>query len=237
MDVNVNDNENIEDLLISGLRIIQKRDGFRFGTDSVLLWKFAEAKASEEVLDIGTGSGIIPILMSSTCPGAHYTGIEVVPEVAERAARSVRLNDLESVIKIENEDVKAVCSRYNCRSFDVITVNPPYKAANTGLPNSDETEYIARHEVLCSLEDIIKAAGRLLKQGGRFYMVNRPERLCDALELMRKYRLEPRVLTMVQPKKDRAPVMFLVKGVCCGGKNLSVTEPIILEESEAGRNY
>lgn len=223
------DGEKIDDLLIGGLKIIQKKDNFRYGTDAVLLSRFAEINDNDFVLDVGTGSGILPILLSNANDSAKFVGIDVQDEMTEVAGRSAALNGLSERISFKTLNVKDVLDYYPKRTFDAVVTNPPYKRLNSGIPNGDYARFIARNEVLCTLEDIIKNSSAVLKNYGRFYMVQRPDRLCDALSLMRKYSIEPKVLTMVYSDTEKPPVMFLVKGILGAGSELKVTAPIIIK--------
>lgn len=221
--------EQIDDLQINGLKIIQKDDNFRYGTDAVLLSKFAEISENDYVLDIGTGSGIIPILLSTVNDTAKFVGIDVQEDMVEMAGRSAKLNNLQDRISFEALNVCDLLTKFPKRTFDKIVTNPPYKRKASGPVNGDYQHYIARNEVLCTLEDIIEKAGAALKIGGSFYMVQRPDRLSDSIELMRKYKLEPRVLTMVHSDFKKPPVMFLIKGVLGAGKELKITSPILVK--------
>ncbi len=227
-DVKLCPGEQIDELFIGGLKIIQRSDNFRYGTDAVLLSDFAEVFDGERVLDIGTGGGIIPILLSEKSKTAEFVGIDVQEKMIETAGRSARLNGLTDRLKFETVDVKELSGVYPKRSFDAVITNPPYKRMNSGPVNAEYELYIARNEVLCTLEDIVKNASAVLKNYGRFYMVQRPDRLTDSLELMRKYSIEPKVLTMVHSDFEKAPVMFLVKGVLGGGRELTVTKPVLI---------
>ena len=169
--------ERLDDLQRNGYRIIQDPDKFCFGMDAVLLSGFASAPDGGRVLDLGTGTGIIPILMAAKTGAKELVGLEIQPESAEMANRSVILNDLEEKVKIVEGDIKEAGELFEAASFDVVTSNPPYMIGGHGLQNPDGPKAIARHEVLCDLEDVVKAAARCLKPGGKFYMVHRPFRL------------------------------------------------------------
>ncbi len=190
--------ERLDDLQISGLRIIQNTQGFCFGTDAVLLANFASARKNEKVLDLCTGSGIIPLLMSAKTKAAHFTGIEIQPDVACMARRSVALNNLNERIKIDTGDIKQAARLYGSAAFDVVTVNPPYLDA--GEESVREGVACARHETACALDDVLRAAAGVLRHGGRLYMVHRPHRLADVIAGMRGHRLEPKKLRLVQPR-------------------------------------
>lgn len=186
------ENERIDDLQRNHYKIIQDSDRFCFGMDAVLLSGFARAKEGDRVLDLGTGTGIIPILMEAKTCAAHLSGLEIQPDSADMARRSVKLNGLEEKIEIVTGDIKEAVSLFGPASFDVVTCNPPYMTEHHGLTNPGVPKAIARHELLCTLEDVISQAGRLLKPGGNLYMVHRPFRLADIFVLLRQYKIEPK---------------------------------------------
>ena len=181
---NLKPGERLDDLQIKGYEIIQSPGRFCFGMDAVLLSAFAKVKAGECVLDLGTGTGILPILLAAKTKGKHFTGLEIQEESADMACRSVRHNRLEEQIDIVTGDIKEASQIFGKGSMDVITTNPPYMIGGHGMANPESAKAIARHEVLCTLEDIIRESARILKAGGRFYMVHRPERLVDIMAYM-----------------------------------------------------
>ena len=199
IEVPLKENERIDDLQRNHYRIIQDPDRFCFGMDAVLLSGFARAKEGDRVLDLGTGTGIIPILMEAKTGASHFTGLEIQHDSADMAARSVRLNGLEKKIKIVTGDIREAESLFGAASFDVVTCNPPYMTEHHGLTNPEAPKAIARHELLCTLEDVIRQSSRLLKPGGNLFMVHRPFRLADILVLLRQYRLEPKRMKLVYP--------------------------------------
>ena len=208
------ENERIDDLEYKNLKIIQNKEGFCFGIDSVLLSDFAKnIKNGAKVLDLGTGTGIIPILLCGKTNLKEVIGVEIQKEVAEMANRSIKLNNLEERFKIVNEDMKNLMKIYGKQTFDVIVTNPPYKKKDTGIINESEKKIISRHEITATLEDFIKVTKDLLKDKGEFYMVHRPERLVDILNIMRKYKIEPKILRFVYSKQDKEPNLILIKGV------------------------
>ena len=208
------ENERIDDLEYKGLKIIQNKDGFCFGMDSVLLSDFAKnMKKEAKVLDLGTGTGIIPILLCGKTNLKEVIGVEVQEEVAQMASRSIKLNNLENRFKIINENIINLTNIYKKQIFDVIVTNPPYKKKDTGIINENEKKILSRHEITATLEDFIKVSKDLLKDKGEFYMVHRPERLVDILNLMRTYRIEPKILRFVCPKQNKEPNLILIKGV------------------------
>lgn len=222
------EDERIDDLQRNGYHIIQKKNGFCFGMDAVLLSGFAVVKKGERAIDLGTGTGIIPILLEAKTDGDSFTGLEIQEEVADMAARSVRLNGLEDRVNIVCGDIKEAGRIFPKASFDVVTSNPPYMTDTHGLQNPDLQKAIARHEILCTLEDVIREAALLLRTGGRFYMVHRPRRLAEMITLLRQYKLEPKRLKMVHPFADKKANMVLIEAVRGGGVMLDVEAPVIV---------
>ena len=222
------ENERIDDLQRNHYKIIQDPERFCFGMDAVLLSGFARAKEGDRVLDLGTGTGIIPILMEAKTQAAHFTGLEIQHESADMAARSVSLNHLEGKIEIVTGDIKEAVSLFGAASFDVVTCNPPYMTEHHGLTNPEAPKAIARHELLCTLEDVISQAARLLKPGGNFYMVHRPFRLVDIITLLRTYGVEPKRMKMVYPFVDKEPNMVLIEANRGGRPRLSMEKPWIV---------
>lgn len=220
--------ERIDELQRNGYRIIQNPERFCFGMDAVLLSGFARAKKQERCLDLGCGNGIIPILMEAKTEGKHFTGLEIQPESADMARRSVALNGLQDRIDIVEGDIKDASKIFGASSFHVVTTNPPYMTAQHGLTNLYEAKTIARHEVLCNLEDIIRESARLLMSGGRFYMVHRPFRLAEIISLMVQYRMEPKRMRLVYPYVDREPNMVLIEGLRGGKSRMTVEKPLIV---------
>lgn len=221
-------NERIDDLQRNHYRIIQAPDRFCFGMDGVLLSGFAKAREGARVLDLGTGTGIIPILMEAKTRAAHLTGLEIQPESADMARRSVRLNHLEQKIEIVTGDIKEAVVLFGAASFDVVTSNPPYMTEHHGITNPEEPKAIARHELLCTLEDVISQGSRLLKPGGNFYLVHRPFRLADIMVLLRQYRLEPKRMQLVSPFADKEPNMVLIEANRGGRARMKVEKPLII---------
>lgn len=228
MTTNLMENERLDDLQRNGLKIIQKTDGFCFGMDAVLLSGFAQVKRGEHVLDLGTGTGIIPLLLSAKTEGEHFTALEIQEEIAKMAARSVSLNHLEEKIEVVNGDIKEAGKLFGAASFDVVTTNPPYMNDAHGLKNPTEVKAISRHEVLCTLEDVIREGSRVLKPGGRMYMVHRPHRLIEIITVMKQYKLEPKRMKMVHPFHDKEANMVLIEAVRGGGSWLRMEAPIIV---------
>ncbi len=229
---NLRDGERLDELQRNGYVIIQNPKKFCFGMDAVLLSGFAQVKEKECALDLGTGTGIIPILLEAKTKGKHFTGLEIQPESANMAKRSVELNHLESKIEIVTGDIKDASKRFGASSFDVITTNPPYMIGNHGLKNAEHAKTIARHEVLCTLEDILRESSRLLPPKGRFYMVHRPFRLAEIICLMTKYGMEPKRMKLVYPFADREPNMVLIEGLRGGKPRLTVEKPLIIYKED-----
>lgn len=228
MKPDLKENERLDCLQRNGYQIIQNPEKFCFGMDAVLLSGFAKAKKGEHVLDMGTGTGIIPILMEAKTEAAQLTGLEIQSESADMARRSVLLNGLQDKIKIVEGDIKEASAIFGAASFDVVTCNPPYMIGQHGIQNPDAPKAIARHEVLCTLEDVIGQAAKLCKPGGRFYMVHRPFRLAEIITLMTQYRLEPKRMQLVYPFVDKEPNMVLIEGVRGGKSRMTVEKPLIV---------
>ena len=226
--------EKIDDLQRSGLKIIQDPTRFCFGMDAVLLTGFVHdgiggrSVAREDLLDLGTGTGIIPLLMSAKSDCRLLTGLEIQPDSAEMAQRSVKLNRLEERIRIVQGDIKEADALFAPASFGLITCNPPYMIGGHGLQNPDSPKAIARHEVLCDFEDVARAAERLLKSGGHFYLVHRPFRLAEIICVLREHGLEPKRMRLVYPYVDREPNMVLLDCVRGGRPRLQVEKPLIV---------
>ena len=226
--VTCGEDERIDDLQRNGYRIIQKKKGFCFGMDAVLLSGFAQVKEGEVAVDLGTGTGIIPILLEAKTKGKHFTGLEIQEEVAEMAGRSVRLNQLENRVDIVRGDIKEASRLFGKASFDVVTSNPPYMNDNHGLKNPELPKAIARHEVFCTLDDVCREASLLLKSGGRFYMVHRPHRLAEIITALKTYKLEPKRMKLVHPFVDKEANMVLIEAVRGGKSMMKVEAPIIV---------
>ena len=232
MKVEIKDYERVDDLHRNGYMLIQDPKRFCFGVDAVLLSGFATAKKGDKVLDLGTGTGVIPILMSAKTKAEHFSALEIQPESAEMAKRSVMLNDLQDKIDIIEGDIKKAAEIFKPSSFDVITTNPPYMNFEGGLKNSYDPKTIARHEVWCSLDDVAFAAQRLLKFGGKFFMVHRPHRLTDIMCVLREHKLEPKRIRFVQPYADREPNMVLVEAVRSGKPMIKVMPTLVIYNSD-----
>lgn len=228
-------NERIDDLQCNGLRLIQNTEGFRFGADAVLLANFARIRKGQRVIDLGTGTGIIPVLLAGKTEADEIEGLEIQPEIAEMASRSVMLNHLEGRIRITCGDIKDGADLFGTGSFDVVVTNPPYKHSGSGLINPDDSIAISKHEILCSLEDVISTSSSILKDNGKFFMVHRPERMVDIVYLMRQYRIEPKRIRFVHPYPGRRPNLMLVEGMKHGGAFLNFMDPLYIYDEHG--NY
>lgn len=222
------DRERIDDLQRNGYRIIQDPGRFCFGMDAVLLSGFVTVRPGAQVIDLGTGTGIIPILLEAKTEASHLIGLEIQEESADMAMRSVKLNHLEDKISIVTGDIKEADQLFEAASFDVVTSNPPYMIGNHGLTNDSDAKSIARHEVLCTLEDVVSQAARLLKTGGSFFMVHRPFRLAEIMITLSKYKLEPKRMQLVYPYVDKEPNMVLIQAVRGGKPRMTVEKPLIV---------
>ncbi|MCT4542759.1 MAG: tRNA1(Val) (adenine(37)-N6)-methyltransferase [Vallitalea sp.] len=226
--------ERIDDLHRKGYKIIQNPNKFCFGMDAVLLTGFTSVRQDEKVLDLGTGTGIIPILLEAKTKGKSFTGLEIQEGSIDMAKRSVKLNGLDDKIFIVKGDIKEAEKLFPLSSFDVITSNPPYMNNKSGIKNTLEPKSIARHEILCELDDVIKNAASLVKVGGRFYMVHRPNRLPEIIVTLKKYKLEPKRMRFVHPYVYKEPNMVLIESVRHGKPQLKI-EPPLMVYKEVGK--
>lgn len=225
----IKEQERLDDLQ-NGCFIIQDPEKFCFGMDAVLLSGFAKIKKNENVLDMGTGTGIIPILLKAKTAGKHFTGLELQEECAQMAERSVRYNHMEEDVSIVQGDIKEAAGIFGAASFHVVTCNPPYMIGQHGLTNPHMPKAIARHEVLCTLEDVVRQASKVLIDRGRFYMVHRPFRLAEIMNVLTKYHLEPKRMQLVYPYIDREPNMVLIEALKGGNSRITVEPPLIVYE-------
>ena len=225
--------ERLDDLQLNGLELIQDPNKFCFGVDAVFLSDFVRVQPGETVLDMGTGNGIIPVLLSAKTQGKKFTGLEIQPDTAEMARRSVRLNHLEERIEIVTGDIKEAAEIFKPAFFDVITTTPPYMPAEHGLRNPDSARAIARHEVMCSLDDILRESMRLLQDKGRFYMIHRPFRLTEIMIKMNQYKIEPKRIQFIYPYIEKEPAMVLIEGVRGARSRVTVEPPIIIYDRPA----
>lgn len=226
MVVNIKENERIDDLQLKGLKIIQNTNGFCFGIDAVLLANFCHIKKGSYVADLGTGTGIIPLIIWGKNDVKKIHGIEIQPEVAEMASRSVKMNNIEEYIEINNIDLKTAPEVLGIDKFDVVTSNPPYMQSGGGIINPEDKKAISRHEIMCNLEDIIVTSKKLLKDYGKFYMIHRPHRIVDIIYLLRKHKLEPKEIRFVHPKTNKKPNMVLIKSVKNAKPELKFLDPL-----------
>ncbi len=233
MTINLKPGERLDDLQRNHFQIIQNPRRFCFGMDAVLLSGFAKAKAGARVLDLGTGNGIIPILMAAKTEAEHLTGLEIQPESVDMAKRSVLLNDLTERVSIVEGDIKSASGLFGAAVFDVVTCNPPYMPGQHGLVNSDQAKALARHEIACTFEDVAREAGKLLRPGGTFYLVHRPFRLAEIISTLLTYKLEPRRMRLVYPFVDQEPNMVLLEA-CRGGNSRMRVEPPLIVYKEPG---
>ena len=230
MTIRLLEDERIDELQRNGYRIIQNRKKFCFGMDAVLLSGFARAEKGERTLDLGTGTGIIPLLMAAKTRGESFAALEIQPDMADMAARSVALNGLEKKITVVTGDIKEASEIFGRASFDVVTCNPPYMDQSHGLQNPDEPRAIARHELLCTFEDVAREAAAVLRPGGRFYLVHRPRRLAELICVLKNHRLEPKRMKLVHPYLESEANMVLLEGLRGGRPRITVEKPLIVYE-------
>jgi tRNA1Val (adenine37-N6)-methyltransferase len=226
--------ETLDDLRPAGLKIIQKIDGYRFSLDPILLCGFARVEENDSVADLGTGSGVIPLLLAVRTSAKRVVGVEIQPELADRARRSVLLNGLEGKVEILTEDLRILPKSLSPRSFDAVLSNPPYRRSGTGRKAPTAERAAARHEMAGGIEDFLRAAAFLLRHGGRFYIVYLAERLTELLATMRRERLEPKRLRCVHSRSGEGGRMVLVEGRKDGGEGLSIEPPLFIYD---GKEY
>ncbi len=224
--------ERLDDLQRCGYRLIQNPGKFCFGMDAVLLSGFVKAAKGDRLLDLGTGTGILPILLAAKTPCAHLTGLEIQPESADMAQRSVRLNHLEERVEIVCGDIRRAGELFPLSSFDLITSNPPYMTESHGLTNPSDAKAIARHEICCTFADVVRAAASLLKPGGHFFLVHRPFRLPELMTTLSEAHLEPKRMRLVYPYADREPTMVLLEAIRGAKPRMTVEKPLILFEDQ-----
>ena len=236
MKVELKENERIDDLEFEDLKIIQNEKGFCFGIDSVLLSDFAKnIKKNSLVLDLGTGTGIIPILLCGKTKLSKVIGVEIQEEVSDMAKRSSLLNNLQNRFIVLNENILNLNKLYDNQTFDVIVTNPPYKKKDTGIINEDKRKIISRHEITANLEDFIKVSRDLLKDKGEFYMIHRPERLVDILSLLRNYKIEPKEIRLVYSNENKEPKLVLIKAIKNAKSFLKINKNLYIYDKEG--NY
>lgn len=229
MNIEIMDDERLDDLNCKNLKILQKKDGFCFGMDSVLIANFVKiSRKSAIVADLGTGTGIISILVVGKQNPKKVYAVEIQEELVDMAKRSVKYNDLEDKIDVINADIVGISRGKFNKRFDYVISNPPYKKLNTGLINDNQKKLISRHEVKCTLEDLVYEASKLLKDNGVFYMVHRPDRLCDIFNVMRENKVEPKEIQLVYSHLEDEANLVLIKGVKCGKQSLKVLKPLIV---------
>lgn len=224
------ENEKIDMVPGTDYKIIQSKEKFSYGIDAILLSHFAQPKG--KVVDLGTGTGIIPLRLVDKLEKGKIYGIEIQEEMADMAGRTVKLNSLEEKIEILHMDLKNLEGVFEKSSINTITTNPPYMKLGGALVNEDENFALSRHEIACSLEDIIKVSQYLLEPLGKLYMVHRPNRLVDIIYLLRKYKLEPKKIRFVQSKVDKKPNLLLIEGVKDAGADLKFHKPLIIYQED-----
>lgn len=230
----VREDETLDDLQLKGIFVIQKKKAFRFGVDAVLLANFAQVKKNHKVVDLCTGTGIVPFILAGKTESDDIIGIEIQEEFVDMANRTVEYNNLSKRVSFYCKDLKDTTFLKTISPVDVVTVNPPYKLANSGLISETDKHAIARHEILCNLEDVIIACKILLKDNGRMYMIHRPDRLVDIFNLMRKHRIEPKRIRMVHPNVNKAPNIVLIEGQKYGGAFLKWENPLYVHDETGG---
>jgi len=227
--------ERLDDLHRNGYKIIQNPAYFSFGMDAVLLSAFVHINKGDVHLDLCCGNGIVPILLAARYPHGCFSGIEIQQPLADMAMRSVAYNGLDDKIRITHGNIKQARSFFGHAAFDVVSVNPPYIVHGGGLENESREMAIARHEILCTLDDVCVCAADMLRFGGRLYMVHRPDRLADIICSLRKAGLEPKALRFVHPKADSTPNTLLIMATKGGKPQLNVSLPLVIYDEKG--NY
>lgn len=227
--VELHEDERLDYLLAENLRIIQSPKVFAFSLDAVLLARFAYLPIQKgNIIDLCSGNGVVPLLLSNKTKAA-ITGVEIQERLYNMAVRSVACNGLEDKIRMIHGDLKEAPEMLGFAKYDVVTCNPPYfLSPSPDVINENEHLAIARHEILCTLEDVVRVSSQLLRQGGKAAFVHRPERLMDILTLMRQYRLEPKRLRFVYPKAGKEANTILVEGTKNGNAGLKVLPPLFV---------
>lgn len=224
--------EHIDDLLCDNLKIIQQDGAYKFAIDSVLLANFIKAGKNDRVIDLGTGSGVIPILLCAKTCAKEIIGIEIDEAACGRAKRSIKMNGLEDRVKILCADLKKAPEIFGSESFTVVSANPPYMTVGEGKISPNQSIAIARHEIAASLRDVISTASNLLTFSGKFYMVYRTVRLVDAICSMRNFRLEPKLMRFVHPKFSESPNLFLVMAKKGASSGLKMLPPLLVYNAD-----
>ncbi len=223
--------ERLDDLQRNGYKIIQNPNKFCFGIDAVLLSGFADIKKGSRVLDLGTGTGILPILLAAKTEAKSFEGLEIQEESADMARRSVAYNGLQELIHITTGNIAEASSLFGCSSFDAVVTNPPYMNDKHGLKNPDMAKAIARHEILCSLEDVVRESSRVLQPKKSLFMVHRPFRLAEIFQTLQKHHMEPKRMRLIQKKKKKEPNMVLIEAVKDGNPMIKIEPPLIVYKS------
>lgn len=219
----------IDDLELNGLKLKQDPKGFCFGLDAVYLANYAKCEEGEIVVDLCTGNGVIPVLLTAKIPAKKIYGVEIQKEVAELAVENVKFNNLTEKIQIINDDLNNIVDYFGKSKVDVITCNPPYRTRGCGMVNEADTKAIARHEIKCTLEDVIRVSSILLRPLGKFFMIHRPDRICDILTLMREYKIEPKRIKFIQPSINKNPEFVLIEGLRGGKRHVTVEKTLFVE--------
>ena len=227
--------ETLDALFQGKLKIIQRKRGYRFSVDAVLLAHFVEIEGSEKIVDLGTGNGVIALILACLHPSVRVVGLELQEEMVKRAQRNADLNRLGEKVKILQGDVCSIKEIFSPRSFDAVVCNPPYRGRASGRINPDPEKRIARHEVQGRLLDFIRAGSYLLQQGGRMALIYPATRMLDLLQTMRGEDIEPKRLRLVHSFEEEMAALVLAEGVKGSGSELKVLPPLVVYTKE--RNY
>lgn len=227
MDELLREDEAVDDLQ-NGYFIIQKKNAFRYGVDAVLLSDFAEMRPEHQAVEFGTGTGIIPILLYAKKKPKKIIALEIQSDMADMAARSMKLNHLDGAIEVHCMDLKEAPAMLGKAKYDCVVTNPPYVKKTCGINNPEESKAIARFEILCSLQDVVRSAKELLRPGGKLFMVHRADRLVDIIYEMRNAGIEPKRIRFVHPAVGKRPNLLLIEGARGGNVELKFMDPLYI---------
>jgi len=232
LEVPVREDERLDELFNGRLRIIQKKEGYRFSIDAILLAHFASQLSADSIIDLGSGSGIIPLILARKMSSPTIVGVELQDEMADMARRTIKFNGFAERVSILHEDLRNLHNHFTASSFDLVVSNPPYYPIDNGRINPDEQKAIARHEIMAKLEDIISISFYLVKASGRVVIIYPAKRLADLLCSLREYDLKPELLQIIYSHKRGEGKLVIVESCKRGDPELEIREPFFIYEAE-----